>query len=101
MASHTEVSKKSFKEKCDFHVYTGWNGHRIKHNVIYFDYKQTDEGRGFKYAVAMDIQNGNKAELFEALYQWVCNSVALPWYIRYKCANEDKDRFKVGLSLNF
>jgi len=101
MASHTEVSKKEFKELCSFHTYTGWNGHRIKFNAIYFDWKDTEEGRGFKYAVAMNIKDGTKAELFAELYKWVCECVALPWYIRYKCAVEDKQRFKPGLSLNF
>lgn len=100
MEAH-KVSKKSFKEHCSFHTYTGWNGQRIKHNVIYFDWQETEKGKGFKYAVAMDIKNGTKAELFEALYQWVCNSVALPWYIRYKYAKNDENRFKVSLSLNF
>jgi len=94
----TMVSKKSFRDKCDFHVYKG-NG--TKHNVIYFDWQENDKGRGFKYASAMDSRNGTKAELFEAMYQWVCNSIALPWYIRYRCAVNDENRFKVGISLNF
>lgn len=95
----TMTSKKSFKELCDFrHVY---GKGKDKTNTIYFGWKQTDEGIGFKYAVAMHIENGTKAELFEHFYQWVCNSVALPYYVRYKCAVNDKDRFKVQLSLNF
>ena len=99
MAAQTEISKKSFKERCSFHTYTGWNG--FKHNVIYFDYQETEKGKGFKYAVAMNVKNGTKAELFEAFYQWVCNSIELPWYIRYKYANDDENRFKVSLSLNW
>jgi len=95
------MTRKEFNEKCDFHVYTGWNGHRVKHNVIYFDYKQTDEGRGFKYAVAMDIQNGTKAELVKILHDWIVNEVEPPWYVRYKYAETDAQRFKVGLSLNW
>jgi len=101
MASHTEVSKKEFKELCSFHTYKGWDGHRVKYNAIYFDWKSTDEGLGFKYAVAMNIKDGTKAELFTELYKWVCECVALPWYIRYKYAVEDKQRFKAGISLNF
>lgn len=95
------MTKKAFKERCSFHTYTGWNGRRIKHNVIYFDWQNTEKGNGFKYAVAMNIVDGTKAELFEAMYKWVCESIALPWYIRYKCAVNDENRFKAGLSLNF
>jgi hypothetical protein len=101
MAAHTEISKKSFKERCSFHTYTGWDGHIIKHNVIYFDYQETEKGRGFKYAVALDIKDGTKAELFEAFYQWICKLNELPWYIRYKCAETDEKRFRVNLSLNW
>jgi hypothetical protein len=95
------MTKKEFVEQCDFHVYTGWSGKRIKHNVIYFDYKQTDEGRGFKYAVAMNIEDGTKAELTQHLYDWIFNGTNLPWYVRYKYAESDAQRFKVGLSLNW
>jgi len=95
------MTKKEFKEQCEFHEYTGWNGKRIKHNVIYFDYKQNDEGRGFKYAVALDIQNGTKAELIKHFYDWIHKSINLPWYVRYKFAETDVKRFRVGLSLNW
>jgi hypothetical protein len=92
------MTKKSFKEMCSFHVYTGWNGTRIKHNVIYFDHKEN----GFKYAVALDIQYGNKQELFNQLYDWVTGKIQQPeHYIRYKYAETDDKRFKVGLSLNW
>jgi hypothetical protein len=92
------MTKKEFKERCSFHTYTGWNGRRIKHNAIYFDWQA---GSGFKYAVAMNIVDGTKAELFEAMYKWLFESIALPYYIRYRCAESDEKRFKVGLSLNF
>jgi hypothetical protein len=95
----TMTSKKSFRELCDFnHVY---GKGKDKTNTIFFGWKQNEEGIGFKYAVAMHIENGTKAELFEAMYQWVCNSVALPFYVRYKCAVNDVNRFKVPLALNF
>ena len=95
----TMVSKKSFKELCDLrHVY---GKGKDKTNAIYFGWKSTDVGIGFKYAVAMHIENGTKTQLFEYMYQWVCNSVALPYFVRYKCAVNDEDRFKVGLNLNF
>jgi hypothetical protein len=91
------MTKKEFKDRCNFHVYTGWNGHRIKHNVIYFDHNNN----GFKYAVALNIKDGNKAELINVLYDWVVNGITPPWYVRCKYAISDEKRFKVGLSLNF
>ena len=99
MAAHTEISKKSFKERCDMsHTY---KGDRSRINTIYFDWQETPEGRGFKCAVAMDTRNGTKAELLDILYHWICQSEAPPWYVRYKYANEDKDRFKCPICLNF
>jgi hypothetical protein len=96
------ITKKSFIEMCNFHVYTGWNGSRTKHNVIYFDYLSNDNCRGFKFAVAMDIKQGNKQELINQLYNWVTGKVQEPdYYVRYKYAETDDKRFKVGLSLNW
>lgn len=93
------ITKKSFKEKCDTgHVYKG-NGTRT--NAIYFDWQDTPEGRGFKYAVAMDTRNGTKPELLEVLYQWVVNGVEPHYYVRYKYAENDAKRFKVPICLNF
>ncbi len=97
----TTITKKAFKELCSFHEYTGWNGHRTKHNVIYFDWQDTKNAKGFKYAVAMDIKNGTKAELFNVLYDWVTKEVQPIWYVRYKYAETDDKRFKVALSLNW
>lgn len=99
MSTH-RVTKKEFKERCDFHVYKGTRGGKsVKTNAIYFDHQFTDNGNGFKYAVAME--GGTKKELFDALYDWVCEAIALPYYIRYRVAVNDKDRFKVAISLNF
>jgi len=93
------TSKKEFKEYCDLsHVY-GRGANRT--NAIFFDWKVTEEGRGFKYAVAASIENCTKAELFNHLYNWVCKDIALPHFVRYKFAINDTDRFKTPLSLNF
>ena len=106
------MTKKDFIKDCDFHVYTG---HGIKHNVIYFDYKtvydetvEPDEllgkpviARGFKYGVALDIKDGTKAELINHAYNWIVKEINLPYYVRYKYAETDAKRFKVGLSLNW
>jgi len=95
------MTKKEFIEQCNFHVYTGYlNGHKIKHNVIFFDYKDNDEGRGYKYAVAMDIKNGTKAKLIDYLYDWV-REKTLPYYVRYKFAATDAERFRPQLQLNW
>ena len=69
--------------------------------MIYFEYKQTDEGRGFKYAVALNIEDGTKAELIKHLYNWIYKSINLPWYVRYKFAETDAQRFRPALSLNW
>jgi hypothetical protein len=92
------MTKKDFKEHCDFnHVY-GRGKQRI--NAIYCEWKSNEYGRGFKYAVATSIENCTKAELFEHLYQWVVNGVYLPYYVYSRFAQYDKQRFKVPLSFN-
>jgi hypothetical protein len=95
------MTKKEFKELTDYHVYTGTGYNRIKTNVIFFGWKVTETGRGFKQAVASESRNCTKAELFNYLYDWVINQVEPPYYVRYKYAETDDQRFKVPLSLNF
>jgi len=92
MAAIHTISKKSFKTDCDL-THSFGRG-RKKINAIYFNWRETPKGRGVKYAVATSVENYTKAELFNYFYDWVCNSIALPNYIFYRCANEDKDRFK-------
>jgi len=58
------MTKKEFKENCSFHVYSST---REKHNVIYFDWKVTDEGRGYKYAIAGKVGEVTKAQLLNYL----------------------------------
>lgn len=92
------MTQKEFKTECDFHTYTGGGE---KHNVIYFDWKSDDKGRGFKYGIALDIQNGTKAELIRHAFNWINNNIELPYYVRYRFAMTDAQRFKVPLSLTF
>ena len=40
-----------------------------------------------------------KKELFDEFYEWVINGVELPYYVQYKYAKDDTERFKVPLSL--
>ena len=93
------MTKKAFKELCNSgHEY----GHgKNKHNAMFFDWVRNDDGVGFKYGVAMSIVNGNKKELFDAFYNWVVKGIDLPYYIRYKYANTDNQRFKTPICLNF
>jgi nicotinamide mononucleotide adenylyltransferase len=98
-----KITKKAFRERCDFHTYTG-SGSKTK--VIYYDwqtFEHTDMERrtGFKYAVREGREKLKAIELFNILYDWVVNEVQPPYYVGYKYAPTDKDRFKVPLSLNF
>lgn len=94
------MTKKEFKEMCSFHTY---RGHRTKINAIFFDWKTdkaTGHSFGYKYMVSSNVENLSKAELFDYFYQWVTEKiVTLPWYINYRYADTDRNRFKVPLSL--
>ena len=92
------MTKKDFKERCSFHTYTRG---REKHNAIFFDWQNTDQGRGFKFAVAVSRENSTKKDLLNDLYNWVINGVEPSWWIRYKYAETDSKRFKTPLALNF
>ena len=91
------ITKKEFREQCDFHVYTGWNGKRTRINAIYIGHN----GTGFKYAVASDIENCTKAELLNIAYDFVVNEKPVPYYVFSKYARTDAERFKVPLSFNY
>ena len=86
----TKISKKEFKERCSFHEYgRGYN----KRNAIYYDYTKD----GFKYMVKADVTNCKKAELFNVLYNWVVKEEIPDWWVVYRYAHTDNDRFKVAL----
>jgi hypothetical protein len=99
------MTKKEFKERCTDQTYTGWNGHRIRINAFFFDWKsgETADGKyfgGYKYMVSTNVKNLSKVELFNYLYLWVTEQIAnLPWYINYQYAENDTNRFKIPLSL--
>jgi len=88
------MTKKQFKQECSFHEY---GKGRTKRNAIYFDWKTNDQGNGFKYMVKTMHENYNKAELFNILYEWVFNEVQPDYYVQYRFASNDKDRFKVSI----
>lgn len=92
------MTKKQFKEQCNTdHVY-GRGAKRI--NAIYFDWKETDQGRGFKYAVATRAVNYTKAELLNTMYDWVVNGIHLPFHVFSRFGQYDNQRFKVPISFN-
>ena len=95
------MTKKEFKENCKDQTFTGWNGKRIRINAFYFDYKETEQGRGYKYGVATDYKNCTKAELLDHFYNWIHNGVNLPYYVYCKFAPYDSQRFKLDMSFNF
>lgn len=93
------MTKKEFKEQCRFELYTGSK----KVNAIFFDWKSEPHGEtyivGFKYLAYSDVKNCSKADLFTAFHKWVIKEQPLPWYINYKYAATDSERFKVPLSI--
>ena len=93
------ITKKEFKTKCSFHEY-GRGKNKI--NTIYFDWHTSHEGNfaGYKYMVNAAVCDCKKDELLQAMYNWVIKEDQLiPYYIDYKYAATDKDRFKVQLTM--
>ena len=88
------MTKKDFKLICSFHEYGSGSN---KRNAIYFDYKCTDNVQGYKYMVKASVSNVKKNELFNLFYDWVINKIQLPYYVEYRYALTDKERFKIKL----
>jgi hypothetical protein len=104
MEKHGFITKKEFKEQCNCHVYTGYNGGKIRINALFFDFKQgtTEDGKffaGYKYMVYSNVRNITKKDLLNRFYEWVIEQVHPAYYINYKYAETDLKRFKPGLSL--
>lgn len=99
------MTKKEFKIECYHTVYSGWNGKKIRINAFMFDWKEgTDTATnkffiGFKYMIWSDVRNISKATLFDLFYQWVEHGTNLPYFVNYKTAFIDLDRFKTPMSL--
>jgi hypothetical protein len=97
-----KITKKSFKEKCSFHLY---KGHRSRTNAIFYDWADyvtgKGNGHGFKYMVYANTQDATRKELFDILYNWATEKItAVPWYVRYKYAVTDDERFKVPITMS-
>ena len=105
----SRLTKKDFKELVYYTCYTGWDGHRIKINAFFLDWKDCDWNDckknnkpywgGYKYMVKANIKDCSKQELFNQFYDWVTEKIQQPdWYIGYKYANTDQERFKISLT---
>ena len=101
MITHSKtISKKEFVQKCSFHEY---GRGKSKRNAIYYDYQQgTDENgnrfSGFRFMVKAVSCDATKKELTDILYDWVTEKIdQVPWYVEYRYAKDDKERFKVSL----
>jgi hypothetical protein len=91
------MTKKEFKELTSYHKYTG-RPRENNVNALFFDWKETEEGRGYKYCVYARACNATKAELENALFDIVTNQVDdTPWYIQLVAAPTDRQRFKVPI----
>lgn len=85
------MTKKTFKEMCSFHEY---GSGRLKRNAIYFD----RQPNGFKFMVKANVVNISKQDLFNQLYDWVTEKIQAPdWFVDYKYAKTDEERFKVPI----
>lgn len=96
------MTKKELKNNCHSTVYTG-GGNRI--NAFFFDWQKGDIPNtnkifvGYKYMVYANVRDLNKKDLFDIFYKWIMGWETLPWYVKYKLAKTDEERFKVSLSL--
>ena len=100
------MTKKEFKARVNDQTYTGWNGHRTKKYAYFFDWKSgvTVDNKyfgGYKYMVVADYKDVKKPELFDYFYWWITGKIKgdLPYYIHYKFAETDEQRFKVPLTM--
>lgn len=102
--SDKKMTKKAFKKLAtDCHIYG--SGAR-KHNTFFYDYKQGTDFmnrvfRGHKYAVTAQPSDCPKGKLLDVLYDWAIKGIEPPYYVRYKYAIEDTNRFNIPISLNF
>lgn len=93
------MTKKEFKELCDVHEYGRGKG---KCNVIFYDWKVTEDKVGFSWAIKGYVQNIKRKELFDLFYLWVTGKIPYPdpFRTKWKRAMEDKARFKVPIVLS-
>ena len=86
------MTKKEFKNRASIHHYGK------SYIAIFFDWLSEDYGRGFKYGVWVVKPSTTQKDLLNLMYDWIYNDVQLPWYVHYKIAQNDNERFKVPIS---
>ena len=87
------MTKKDFIKEVDLHVYGSRRENSIK--ALFFDWKQGENFRGFKYCVYARAMNATKKELIDALYNAIVKDEDTPWYIQCIIAQTDEQRFRV------
>lgn len=91
------MTKKEFKKKVRFEIYSTNFHKRKRTNALFFD--QTKDG--FKYMMYCENSLMNKTKLFDEFYDWIVNGKNPQYFVQYKYAMSDADRFKVKLSLSY
>ena len=92
------MTKKEFKELTSDHKYTG-RPRENNVNALFFDWKETEEGRGYKYCVYARALNATKADLEKTLHDFIEGRIQdTDWWIQLVVAQTDEQRFKVPIS---
>ena len=95
------MTKKTFNQEVSYHNY----GKRDGKIALYYDwqggdFQKNEHWRGFKYMVYCHKCDATKKELMDIFYQWVNGIINnVPWWVNYKFATTDNDRFKVAICL--
>jgi hypothetical protein len=89
------MTKKDFNAKADYHSYGKYL------HAIFFDWQETNDGRGFKYMIKCRKNLMTKKDLMNVLYEWAIkdNKDAFSYFVGYKFAQTDADRFKVPVAM--
>ena len=91
------MTKKDFKERIDFHRYTS-RQREGNINAIFFDWRDGEGFRGFKYCIYARAINATKLDLTNMLYDFICGKIEdVEWYIQLVVAFKDQQRFKVPI----
>ena len=90
------MTKKEFIERSSYHVYGRRNDSGVV--ALFYDWKVTDEGRGFKYCVYARALNSTKKDLTNTLYDFVSGKIEdTDWWIQLVVTQNDSQRFKVPI----
>ena len=87
------MSKKEFRELCDYHKYTG-SGRENNISAIFFDRNHN----GNKYCVYARTSVAGKEALINELWDFVTGKIEdTVWYIQLVVAFTDEQRFKIPI----